>query len=541
VADPLETLRARTKQWLEPIPGAASPGGAVARLDPAYQAVASEVGKLDMPAGGEVNWKAVVAGAGELLQAKTKDFVLASFLAQGLSATGGVDGLATGLALMADLLEQYWETGFPEVKRVKGRVNAVQWLLERTKNALPALHAGGGDGEPVDRLVAAGQRLAEVARARLADQTPAFGGILEEIGRLKGEADAARPPPAAPAPPPEAAQSPQAAAPTPAAPTPAAPRAAAGPAPSAPAALGAAGDPTEYLRGVGAALASAAALLRRADPEEPLPYRLLRTGIYLPFQQTPAGGAPPPPDAARAQLAQLAEAQRWPALLEESEAALARHPLWLDLHRLSAQALDALDWKRARRALLAELTSVLTRLQGLAGREFGDGKPYADAETVRWLEEEVFATEAAPAPAAPAPAAPAQGAAAPPADAELLAAAREQLAAGNVADGLTAFRAAAQARPDGRGRYAARLELARAAADTGLVAIAKATYEELDREALAHRLDEWEPGLAVETLKGLVAAARAIADDPRGAGDALVAQYQRLCRLDPAAAHEVWP
>jgi type VI secretion system protein VasJ len=110
-----------------------------------------------------------------------------------------------------------------------------------------------------------------------------------------------------------------------------------------------------------------------------------------------------------------------------------------------------------------------------------------------------------------------------------------------VPEALGALRAIAAARPDGRGRFAARLELAKAAAGAGLVALAKATYDELDREALEHRLDDWEPALAAEVLKGLVSATRSLANDPRGAREALVAQYQRLCRLDPAAAHQVWP
>jgi type VI secretion system protein VasJ len=72
--------------------------------------------------------------------------------------------------------------------------------------------------------------------------------------------------------------------------------------------------------------------------------------------------------------------------------------------------------------------------------------------------------------------------------------------------------------------------------------IARSIYEELDRELTAHGLDDWEPALAAQCLKGLVASTRALAKDPRGAAnEQLLRQYQRLCRLDPAAAHDVWP
>jgi type VI secretion system protein VasJ len=529
LGDVLETLRAKTRPFLEPIPGAATPAGVASRLEPAYQAVANEVAKLDAPAGGAVDWKSVVSGAGDLLKAKTKDVVLASFLAHGLHTTAGLDGLGTGLALVADLLDRYWDTAFPEVKRIKGRVNAVQWLLERTKATLPAAQAGAGDAPAVEGLDAASQRLAEVVRARFADQAPAMGPLLDEVARLKAEVEQARPPP-----PPPPSTDPAVAPTAPSAPAPA-------PLPEAPAGeLAAAEQATDFLRNVGASLASAAGVVRRGEATDPLAYRLLRTGLWLHIQNAPPGtggktAVPPPPEALRAQLAALAQNQKWTALIEEAESALQQHRFWLDLHRHSAQALAALGGAhaRAREAVLAEVRGLLARMPQLASLSFSDGSPFADAPTRSWLDEEVAPR------ATPAGAAAAGGGDA--ADAERLLEARKQLAAGQIPEALSALRAIAAARGDGRGRFTARLELARAAAGAGLLALAKATYDELDREALHHRLDEWEPALAAQTLAGLIAATRSLANDPRGVRDALVTQYQRLCRLDPAAAHEVWP
>ncbi len=531
MAETLETLRTKTKPFLDPIPGAPTPAGAAARLDPAYQAVANEVAKLDSPAGGDIDWKAVVSGAGGLLKAKTKDVVLASFLAHGMQATGGLDGLATGLALVADLVDQYWDTAFPEVKRIKGRVNAIQWLMERTKATLPAVQAGAKDAGAVEGLEAAAQRLAEVVRGRFADQAPAMGPLLDEVTRLKGEVEAARPPPA---PPPSAETAPAGAPSAPVAPS-------ASPLPDAPAAaLGGAEQATDFLRNVGASIVSAAGVVRRAEPTDPLAYRILRTGLWLHLQAPPpaTGGktpVPPPPESLRAQLAALAQNQKWSALIEEAESSLQQHRFWLDLHRHSAQALGALGggYARARETILVEVRALLARMPALSSLSFSDGSALADSQTKSWLDEEV------------APRAAAAGAATHGAldagDAEKLAEAKKQLAGGQLAEALSALRALAAARPDGRGRFAARLELAKAAAGAGLIALAKATYDELDREALAHQLDDWDPALAADALKGLIAVTRSLANDPRGVRDALVAQYQRLCRLDPAAAHEVWP
>jgi len=358
-----------------------------------------------------------------------------------------------------------------------------------------------------------------------------MGPLLEEVARLKAEVEAATAPP-------EPVTAPAAAVAAESAPAPSAPAAA--PLPAAPGGLGEASQAVDYLRNLGGALASAAAVLRSADGTDPLPYRLLRTAVWLHMQAPPAanGGKtpiPPPPEALRKQLAVLAQNQKWSALVEEAEGALLQYRFCLDLHRHTAQALGALGGghARAREAVLIEVRALLGRMPAVATLAFSDGSPLADAQTRTWLDEEVAPRAAGPA---------GGGASSEDASvAEAIAGARKQLAGGQMAEALAALRALAAGRPDGRDRFRIRLELAKAAAGAGLMAVARATYDELDREAVAHRLDEWEPALAAEVLKGLITATRSLGNDPRAVKDGLVPQYQRLCRVDPAAAHEVWP
>jgi len=516
-----EQLRERAKPWLAPIAGP-SPAGASAKLEPEYQEVAGEVAKLDALTGGVVDWKRVAAGSTGLLQGKTKDLLLASYLAQALHATGGVDGLTTGVTLLAELMDGYWETLFPEVKRLRGRANAIQWLVERMQLSLPA--ADGAPLEHLEGLEAALRRLAQLAREKLQDASPAFGPVLEAVDRLKLVA----------APPPEAAQpapAPAAAAPASAAPAPAAPL------PAAPASLSSAADATEFLARIGDALVEAAGTLRRADPAGATAYRILRAGLWLHVSAPPpvSGGktaVPPPAAPLRAQLATIAQNAAWDALLEETEAACDRHRFWLDLHRLSWQALGGLGATAARDAVATGVRALLARLPQLATLAFADGTPFADAATRAWIDEQLGA---AGGPRRELAAAPSGGAG------DDLAEARRLLAAGDVAQGLARFAAAASAARAGRERFALRLELARACVAADLAAVAKATYDDLEREVRAHALDVWEPALAAECLKGLIGAARSLAKDPRAAAPELADLYRRLCSIDPAAAHEVWP
>jgi type VI secretion system protein VasJ len=532
-----DTLRTRADAWLAPIDGP-SPAGASARFDPEYQALADEVGKLDAPTGGEIDWKRVVQGAGALLERKSKDLTVAAYLAHALHRTQGLSGLTTGLVLLSESIDRYWEPMFPDVKRPRGRANALQWFTEKTQHALDK--ARPGPLAEMEGLEAAARRLGKLAREKLGELCPAFGPVIEPVERLR---NAALPPPAPrPPPPPAAAETaPGAPAAAPAGGGPVAP-AATSPVPAAPVtaplpvAPAAGADPTDFLRNVGTALAAVAGALRQADLSDARAYRLLRTALWLHVAAPPPaqGGRtqiPPPPAALRAQLQALEGNQKWAALLQETEGASLQQRFWLDLHRLGAQALAALGpaHAAAREAVVSEVRSLLARLPQLATLSFSDGTPLADPRTRAWLDEEVAAAVAAPRGAAPEAAA------------EKVAEAKKLLAAGKPGDALALLRDEALRARGGRDRFRLRAETARLCSGAGLTAIAKALYEELDREIAAHRLDEWEPALAAECLKGLLASARALSKDPRGTLPDLTEPYKRLCRIDPAAAHEVWP
>ena len=522
--EPLEEITAGVAPLLEAVPGA-SPAGAPARLDPAYEAVVAEVAKLEAPSGAPVDWDAVARGARQVLTAKSKDLLMAAYLARALQVKEGLRGLATGEALLVGLLERYWDSMQPDARRLRGRANALNWLLER---AVPALPSGPlptpGDTEAA---LALSRRLADLAREKLADLTPAFGGLLEALEAVK--ATVAPPPAAAPAP----AAGPPAAAPAAGSPSPALA--------AAPPSLGSALEATSFLRAIGEALVDAARKLREASPVDEVAYRILRVGLWVHLEKAPPAPSgrtaiPAPPEALRSRLDLLLQNQKWSALLDEAESALPGHRLALDLQRLAWQALSALGagYERARAAVTSEVRALLGRMPELPGLSFDNGTPLASPPTRSWIEETVLGREGSgPAPHGDAP--PSE------AVASALAEGRKLLTDGRTAEGLRRLGVAVAASGSGRARFLARLALAKACAAAGLPALAKGGFEELDREAQGHRLEDWEPELAVETLKGLIASARALGKDPRGGASPMIDEYDRLCRLDPAAAHEIWP
>lgn len=545
----LEELRERARPWLEPI-SKDTPSGVLAKHDPAYEAVSMEVAKLESPASDAVNWGEVVRGSSQLLQRTTKDLWLASYLAYGLYMTEGLSGAVTGMSVLAAVTDQYWPTLFPEATRLRGRVNAVTWFVERMGRVLPAVKVTAADRELVAHLGEAASRLAELTRTRFEGHAPAFGPLLDAAARLRAslpaEAPAVAPsitPPPAPAPSVPAAQPalmPQAPAPAPVLSM-----------PSPAAELASAEAATDFLRNVGGSLVSAAGVVRRASVADPLAYRMLRTGLWLHLSQPPSPGAngrtslPPLPPALRERLERMATNSRWAELLEEAESAMVQNRFALELQRYSASALAGLgpSHTAAREALVLELAAFLRRMPGVVDLLAVDGTPLTDATTKQWLQAEVL-TKAAPANATPQP-----RLALPPPQFETELAttegsaleeeARALFAAGKPAEAIARLQASVNAATTGRARFVARLSLARMCANSGQLALARALYEALDAECSAQQLDAWEPTLAAACLEGFLTSVIALSKDGDRLEVDLRLRYRRLAQLNASAALRV--
>ncbi len=534
-----EEFRQRARPLVEPVEGPA-PAGGPARFDERYEAIVQEVGKLDAPSGGAVDWGAVVSLGTQLLQSVTKDLLIASYVAHGMSVLEGLPGLSVGCALLAELMETYWDGLFPEAKRMKGRTNALAWFYERA--ALSLQMTAGRAAPPaaeIEAVADAVQRLAGVVRAKMGPGAPSARNLVEAIERMRLSV------PKEPGVSPGATAPPDPSLPAPAATTARAPAPATRGAPVGPlAATPTAGpigqvdpvDPIDVLRGAGVQLLEAARQMRAANPADPLGYRIARVGLWLHLV------APPPADAEkrtrvpalaaglRSRLERMAANARWPELLEESESAAVQNRFCLELQRTSAQALKALgeSHRAAHEAVTLEVRALLSRMPALASLRFSDGSPVADVATAAWLEEEVLA-KALPRPRPQEPAAGAwddeqQGA---------LEEARKLAGENKLPEAVAHLQSSVNRCPAGDGRFRLRLQIARLMQEAGQNGGAHLLFEALAAEAAARNLDEWDPPLAVECLAGALATAAQGAD-----GSDLVAWRVRLAKLDPVAALE---
>jgi type VI secretion system protein VasJ len=110
------------------------PAGESVRYDEAFGKLEAEIGKLENPAGGDIDWRMVEDGTAELLGSTSKDLLLAAWMARAMWQREGLGGLAGGLATIRGLLENFWEPLHPQ--RIRPRRAALEWLSEKLAAAM---------------------------------------------------------------------------------------------------------------------------------------------------------------------------------------------------------------------------------------------------------------------------------------------------------------------------------------------------------------------------------------------------------------------
>jgi len=278
---------------------------------------------------------------------------------------------------------------------------------------------------------------------------------------------------------------------------------------------------------------AAVAFLRERDADDPVPYlvaRALRAGEVFRGEELIG-----PSRETRTTLARLASAGEWGDLIEPAERAIGgpEGRGWLDGHRLAIQALESEGRTAAAAACRGSLIMLLDSSPGLADRTLDDGTPAANPETLAWLEENLGTRDARPDPPRESTTAgptggPTEG---PSVEAEAL----ELVDAGDLAGAIRLLNAAATAAPTDRERFSTRLRLAEICVEGWLNSLALPILDDLTAAIDGRRLESWE---GVEYC-ARVARSRFLCLQQSGGGrtdELLIAAYERLVRLDPAAA-----
>jgi len=500
-----------------------NPSGGDVRFEEDFEALQSEIDKLTSPTSAEgIDWEKVVTLGREILSRKSKHLLVASYLCAALIRTRGFEGFDDALHVYSDLLENFWDTLFPPRKRMRGRLNAVEWWRESTIEALNALPP---DSALTPEKLQGFHEQIEAIGTFLDEHTedaPSMHQLLECLAKIEipmetndDQVETPGLPEAKPERPPE--------------PIPAV-------VDEKPEAAG--GDPRKIMQGAFELLRQASGLYFKTDASNVLSYRFARMAAWssvlrLPPAEDHKTRIPPPDMEIRNALKNLRQQKQFAGLLESAETRVGQFLFWLDLSRYVAEALDALNYGEAHDTVVEDTALYVRRLSGIEALTFSDGTPFADEDTRLWLKDIAMDGSSD-----------AGGIAAIPHDTAGDSAKTKIMEASEKAEALVKQKKLEEAvaliqeglrgSTSQKSRFLWRVVLARLLVNAKKARLALPHVWEILSDIERHHLDDWDPELVLSALAEVHKSLKAQSD--RDLQAQAVEAMDRIAKLNPVAA-----
>lgn len=511
-----------------PVPGD-SPAGRNARYSPEMEALVAEMEKgSSLTASGVVDWQIVEQAASGILAEQSKDLLAATYLAISLMQQSGIDGFVDGVGLLRSMTENFWDGLYPELKRMRGRAQAIQWWADKSIAWLQEHPPAGLTQELVDTLNGQLGALDSFLAASMTEPPSLFE--LQSMVRMF---------------PVKVAVPEQGAGPVPAAqpdlpsPSPAASRQGEAVAFTSDAFVDE-DDARRTLRNALSAIGRVADFLMEKEPYSPEAFRLSRVAAWgrvdgLPPSEDGRTLLPPPPGELARALEELNENGSWAQLLRSAEEQVGIYLFWMDLACHSATALERLGRKEACTAVEQLTRSYAERIRGIEQLSFSDGTPFASATTLLWLKKlskdiAGGGTEAMPA-AGSDPLG--MGIAAD------LSKAGEALKNGTLAEAVALLEKGMNSTVSGRESLLRRAAVVTFLLDARKPQQALPHLDRIVRDIERFSLESWDPGEAVRLLAAVHAGYRAQKDDT--SKEKALAVASRISELSPSGALALEP
>ena len=463
------------------------PAGEDVRYDPQYEDLVAEVDKFSSPsASGAVDWQRVVTLSSDILSQKSKDLLVASYLAVALIQTKKFEGIEIGSRIYRDLIEGYWDALFPSKARMRGRIAAIEWWAEKAESVLEQLPKGPYAEERINALNENLQKVDQLLSEYL-EEAPSIRPLLDFVGTLEAAAPPPEPKRAPPAPrQPEGALGTLGAEPS---------------APPAeeegPAEISSAEAAQAVLERALGDIARVAEYFREENLSNPSSYRLARIASWGAIDFLPAsveGSTNIPAPYTADTLRGLGEGGHDEPLVRAAEQNLAGHVFWLDLNFWVSEALSRLggDHQAAAEAVRGETALLLRRLPGIEDMKFSDGTPFASDDTREWLKGLTAGAGGAAGGSAAAAADPATKGARQ---------ARELIAEGRTPEEVRRMQQGVRAAGSRKEAFHWRVALCRLLVETPEARHALPHIEDILKEIDFFHLEEYDPELALQGLK----------------------------------------
>lgn len=366
------------------------PSGSDVRYDPAYDELQTEVDKLSSPAvAGTVNWEKVCRFSTDILMNKSKDLLVASYLSVALIHTRRNDGFAVGLKVYQDLLERFWDDLYPQKARMRGRTRSIEWWLEKTESALKQTKELSFPPEQLNIIKDSLNRLDSFLSEHL-ENSPSLNPIKEyfsDLSQNTDEATEAKP----------ALQVVQEGKEDQTVTAVASPQYYKHEEMDAPQKISSQHDAGKVLNEGLSKISEASYFLWQQDLATAQVYRLARTAAWYAVNELPPATngqtrITPPSVQVKKLLLDLRNNGDAEALLKAAETRLPQFIFWLDINRLTAEALARMGsrFDKAHDAVCEETAFLIHRLPGLEELSFSDGTPFATPDTKQWLKGIAF-------------------------------------------------------------------------------------------------------------------------------------------------------
>lgn len=468
------------------------PAGQEARYMPEYEQLQAEIDKLSLPsASSGVDWRKVENLASIILSQKSKDLAVASYLAVALIYNRQVEGLALGLQIYRDLLENFWETLYPSKARMRGRVRTMEWWVEKMETALGTLAQVSFASELFQQVKENFNKIDDFISQNI-EEPPALSG-LRDLFRTFEETAMAQPAPEEK----KAGEE---------KPSPAAAVVPSAPAREEPEVISSTQEAQRALNSVLTKMREIAAFLFQESIANPQAYRLNRMASWSIVETLPPASEgktkiPSPPGQVKNILVDLKTKGNYEALLRAAEERVSQFIFWLDLHRLVVEALTSLGqpYQAAAEAVKKETAYLLSRLPGLEEFTFADGTPFADLETKGWLKE--IAGSAAVTLSPPLSSSSTAGMEEENLMGKEVEKAKEMIKEGKLLEAVSGLQQQMHKSSSGKEKILWRLAIAQLLLEMKKPRPARPYLDQILKDIDNYRLEEWDPDLALRGLK----------------------------------------
>jgi type VI secretion system protein VasJ len=314
--------------------------------------------------------------------------MVAAYLTNGLMRESGLAGLRDGFQICGDLVETYWDTFYPPISRMRGRRNSIQWLSDQTTKFLETttfepqaediceslrsnikrldslLSAKDDESPPLFRLIQLVDSIPIVPKPVQETELPQIENVSPTSVNNELPAESITPTPAKSS---NAEVLPE---------------------------IATTEEALSALEACNKRLNEISSTLIEADVTNPLAYRLKRMAAWSAITEPPPANnrqtmIPSPMSQIRDMINTAQSSQSWNNLLQICENNICSSIFWLDLHRISEQALEKVS--AASSPARAEIKSAIAQLvrtyPTLTTLTFSDGTPFADEATKNWIAD----------------------------------------------------------------------------------------------------------------------------------------------------------